>query len=264
MKITKQYYPRSILRTLFISSLLLSGCSQTPNTDSSVEKNVFYRSTTAEPRMIDHSWMSLSQWYHRHADHVTIAREKNPEILFLGDSITESWAWGDGRLDVYQQYFGQYSAENFAIGGDMTQNLLWRLQHGIDGSIAPNITILMIGTNNFLHQQQSPQEVSAGVKAVITQVQKNYPNTTILTLGILPLHQSADNNSRQYVAQTNQLIEQLADNQSVFFLNFSDKFLDRQGNIPQALMTDYIHPTAKGLQIVAEHVAPVLKTWLGK
>ncbi len=252
-----------------LSLVALSGCSlannnktQAGSTQTSVTQN--QRATTAEPRMIDHSWMSLSQWYQRHSDHVKQSRVQNPEVLFLGDSITESWAWGDGRSDVYQNYFSQYAALNFAIGGDMTQNLLWRLQHGLTGKLRPKVAVLMIGTNNFLHQQQSPEEVAAGVQAVIKQIKSNYADIKILTLAILPLHQNANNDSRQYVARANQLISQLADQESVFFLNFSEQFLDKNGDIPAALMTDFIHPTAKGLNIVAEHVAPVLKTWLGK
>ena len=257
-----QFYLCSLLSLITLSGCSLINNTQTGSTQPQVTQ--ILRATTAEPRMIDYSWMSLSQWYQRHSKHVKQAREQNPEVLFLGDSITESWDWGDGRNDVYQNYFSQYAALNFAIGGDMTQNLLWRLQHGLKGKLNPKIAVLMIGTNNFLHQQQSPEEVAAGVQAVITQIKSNYANIKILTLAILPLHQYGNNDSRQYVAQANQLISQLADQESVFFLNFSEQFLDKNGDIPAALMIDFIHPTAKGLNIVAEHVAPVLKTWLGK
>lgn len=246
----------------------IAGCMNHP---SNIKKtrivnqlDTTYRSTTPEPRSIEHSWMSVEQWYKRHNNHLTIAQNENPELLFLGDSITESWSWGEGRSDIYQTYFSQYKAANFAIGGDMTQNLLWRLQHGIKGNITPKVAVLMIGTNNFLHQNQPPIEVAAGVKSVITQIQKNYPAIKILTIGILPLHQNSDNTSRKSIHQTNKLISQFADNQSVFFINFSDEFLDTQGQIPQSLMADYIHPTAKGLDIVAKNISPVLLSWLGK
>ncbi|MDO6717789.1 GDSL-type esterase/lipase family protein [Psychrosphaera sp. 1_MG-2023] len=223
-----------------------------------------YRSINAVPRLIDHSWMTLSTWYQRHSEHLQLARESSPDILFLGDSITESWNWGEGRQEVYQQYFSQYKAANFAIGGDMTQNLLWRLQHGLKGNLSPKVAVIMIGTNNFLHQHQSPEEVAIGVKHVISQVQIMYPDIKVLTLGILPLFQNADNNSRLYVAQTNKLINNFADDMSVTFLDFSSKFLDKNGDIPQALMADFIHPTAQGLHIVAKHVAPAIKVLLGK
>lgn len=265
MTIIKQF----CLYTL-LSLVTLSGCSLTNNDNVQTSANPTspvtqnYRATTAAPRMIDHSWMSKSQWYQRHSDHVKQARKQKPDILFLGDSITESWAWGDGRNEVYQAYFSQYAALNFAIGGDMTQNLLWRLQHGLTGNITPKVAVLMIGTNNFLHQQQSPEEVAAGVKAVIAQIKNNYPQIKILTLAILPIYQKGNNDSRQYVMQANQLISQLADYKSVFFLDLSDKFLDKHGDIPVALMADYIHPTAKGLNIIAKYVAAVLQTWLGK
>lgn len=249
--------------------IFTAGCSVNNTSNSEHSKTInqaatTYRSTTAEPRTIEHSWMSVAQWYKMHRNHIDIAQDKNPDLLFIGDSITESWAWGDGRDDVYKRYFSQYNAANFAIGGDMTQNLLWRLQHGLKGNISPKVAVLMIGTNNFLHQHQTPEEIAAGVKVVVEQLQRNYPNIKILTLGILPIHKADQNNSRQYVSQANTLIAQLADNQSVFFLNFGDKFLNKKNNIPKELMDDYIHPTAKGLEIVAKNVSPVLKSWLKK
>jgi len=206
--------------------------------------------------------MTVENWYQQHKSHLKIANNKKPELLFIGDSITNSWTWGDGRSDVYQTYFHQYDAENFAIGGDMTQNLLWRLQHGLKGTIKPKVVVLMIGTNNFLHEQQTPEQVVAGVKAVIEQIQTNYQDVKVLTLAILPIYQNSDNFSRQYIPKTNKLISQLSNNHSIFFLNFSDSFLDDHGNIPAALMDDYIHPTAQGLEIIAKNIAPTLKMLL--
>lgn len=250
---------------LILLVLFLFGCTTTQTKNSiTTEQTQTSKATTPTPRTLNFSWMTVKQWQQKHQSHIDIATTKNPDILFIGDSITESWTWGDGRSDVYHAYFDQYNAANFAIGGDMTQNLLWRLQHGIKGNIQPKVAILMIGTNNFLHQQQQPSEVLAGVKAVIEQIQANYQDVKILTLAILPIYQNHDNASRQYIPKTNQLLAQLADNKRVFFLNFSDQFLDENGDIPSALMADYIHPTAKGLEIVAKNIAPALQHLLNK
>lgn len=218
--------------------------------------------TTPAPRTKEFPWMSVSRWYEMHAEDVDVANTQSPEVLFLGDSITESWAWGEGRDEVYQRYFSDYSAANFAIGGDQTQNLLWRLQHNIDGELSPSAVVLMIGVNNFLHSQHSAHAVAAGVEAVLEQTQQNYPNANILLVGILPFHQHGTDSSRQLVTEANASIAELADQQRVFYTDVNHLFLDQQGNIPQRLMDDFIHPSAAGLEIIAENVEPLIQPWV--
>ena len=214
------------------------------------------------PRTKEFSWMSVSRWYQMHAEDVAAAQKKGVELLFVGDSITESWGWGEGRSDVYQQYFGDFKAANFAVGGDMTQNLLWRLQHNTKGQLQPAAIVMMIGVNNFLHEQHTPEDVISGIKANLAQLQHNYPNAKILLIGVLPFFKNADNPSRQQVIQVNHAVAQLADNAGIFHVNVNASFLDANGEIPATLMADYIHPTAAGLEIIAKSVAPIITSWI--
>ena len=214
------------------------------------------------PRTKEFSWMSVSRWYQMHSEDVAAAQQKSVELLFVGDSITESWGWGEGRSEVYQQYFGDFNAANFAVGGDMTQNLLWRLQHNTKGQLQPTAIVMMIGVNNFLHEQHAPEDVISGIKANLTQLQHNYPNAKILVIGVLPFFKNADNPSRQQVIHVNRAVAQLADNTHIFHVNVNADFLDDNGEIPATLMADYIHPTAAGLEIIAKSVAPIITPWI--
>lgn len=222
------------------------------------------QTTQPAPRTKEYPWMSVSRWYEMHSQDVAIANTEQVELLFIGDSITESWDWGEGRDEVYQAYFGEYDAANFGIGGDETQNLLWRLQHNLDGKLEPAAVVAMIGVNNFLQAQFSPPAVAAGVKKVIEQTQINYPTAKILLLGILPFDEKADSPNRAKVNATNERIATFADNERVFYVNVNKQFLDEQGNIPKALMHDYIHPTAAGLEIIAHAVAPKIQPWIAE
>lgn len=217
---------------------------------------------TPIPRTKEFPWMSVAQWYQKHTDDITAAQNNNVELVFVGDSITESWGWGEGRDAVYQQYFADFNAVNFAIGGDMTQNLLWRLQHNTKGQLQPAAVVMMIGVNNFLHEQQAPDDVVLGIKANLVQLQKNYPHAKILLIDVLPFYQKADNPSRQQVVAVNRGIAALADDRQIFHINVNDHFLDTNGEIPKALMDDYIHPTATGLEIIAKAVVPKIKPWI--
>ena len=58
------------------------------------------------------------------------------DLYFLGDSITRRWGATDypDLLAHWKASFFGWNAANFGWGGDGTQNILWRLEHGeLDG-----------------------------------------------------------------------------------------------------------------------------------
>ena len=66
------------------------------------------------------------------------------DVGVVGDSITARWGG-----ETWQKHWGSVRAVNMGIGGDRTQNVLWRLEHGqLDGYQA-RMFVVMIGTNNL-------------------------------------------------------------------------------------------------------------------
>jgi beta-glucosidase len=72
-------------------------------------------------------------------------------------------------------------------------------------------------------------------------------------LGIFP-RSSADNPVRVTIAEINESISKLHDDKRVFYLDIGDTFLDADGNIPEDVMSDGLHPSTKGYEIWAEAV----------
>jgi lysophospholipase L1-like esterase len=212
----------------------------------------------AKPRDKEFDWMSISQWYHKHADHVAIAREGKAELIFLGDSITESWNWGEQQQAIFQQYFGRYPSANFGIGGDQTQNLLWRLQNGLKGQLKPKLVIVLIGVNNFGHSQHSPEQVAEGVAAVVEQALANYPDAYVLVSGVFPFDEKADSPNRSRVTALNALLSNLSALDRVWVKDLGAVFIESDGSIDKNIMGDFLHPSAAGLERYAKKLAPVV------
>jgi len=166
---------------------------------------LFAAANQALPRQKSFSWMPLHTWYQLHAEDVRLAYESETDLLFLGDSITQGW-----DMTLWQEYFAPYNALNFGIGGDLTQNLLWRLQNGSMGYLQPRLIILMIGVNNFGHEDASAKEVAKGVAAVVGEIKKGFPLANILLLGILPYGEKTEVANRQRVREANTLLAKLA------------------------------------------------------
>ena len=92
---------------------------------------------TPEPR--DRHWIEK----HEHYLNNTIENGKEAQIVFIGDSITEGWK-ANGNA-VWHKYYPSRHAFNYGIGGDRTENVLWRIQHKEFDGLKPKVVVLMIG-----------------------------------------------------------------------------------------------------------------------
>ena len=183
-----------------------------------------------------------------------VAAAGNVGLLFLGDSITEGWP-----DEIWNEHFGRYKPANFGIGGDKTQNLLWRLQNGSVGNLNPDGVVLMIGVNNFGLGTDTPEEVALGVEAVVGEIEAAFPNAKILLLGILPFSEQPDTEWREKVRETNVLLANLDRDPKVIYRDIGAAFLQEDGSISPEIMADFLHPTERGYEIFAGELDPLLE-----
>jgi hypothetical protein len=100
------------------------------------------------------------------------------EVVVLGDSIAFFWpAQKLGSL------FAGSKVVNLGVGGDRTQNVLWRLTSPEFKNIQPKLVIVILGTNNI---QDQPCAVVAGITAVFDKIDHIWGGATKLFIEILP------------------------------------------------------------------------------
>lgn len=190
----------------------------------------------------------------KHQANLEVARQGDSDVLFMGDSITDFWRNPEGAFagkPVLDKHFGNLKVANFGIAGDMTQGVLYRLQHGEGQGFSPKAVMLMIGTNNI--GRNTAPEIAEGIGAVVLELQKDFPEAKILLLGIFP-RGPANDPARATIAEINTIISRLHDGDRVHYLDIGAKFLDEAGNIPKDVMSDALHPSTKGYEIWAEAV----------
>ena len=180
------------------------------------------------------------------------------DMVILGDSITDGWR-GSPQNEIYQKAFGKFNAFNTGIGGDMTQHVLWRIDHGELDGISPKVAMIMIGTNNLGWGGQNVKQTMDGVRCVVDTVAKKLPHTKILLLAIFPRGEKADDPFRAKIKEVNAVLAQLpACNRNVIYLDIGAKFLADDGTLPKYVMPDALHPNAVGYQIWADAVGPLV------
>ncbi|GGY60483.1 GDSL-type esterase/lipase family protein [Pseudoduganella albidiflava] len=219
------------------------------------------RSVTAEP--LNESW-AIDWWMPRHEQRVKEnaqlrAAGTPPQLVFIGDSITEGWA-KEGKEEFARRY-ARYHPVNLGFGGDRTENILWRLQHGEVDGIDPKVVVLMAGTNNTGSRQEDPATTAAGLRRVIDELQQRLPNAKILLLGVFP-RDAVDSQSRRINNAINQRIAAFADNRRVFFADIGSAFLDEAGTLSKDIMPDLLHPNARGYAIWGKAMDPILQPLL--
>ncbi len=124
----KLFYSITILLTL----LLLTSCTQQAIKPIPLHSATIpvHHATSINPGHA--GWHKGSSWMGQHRDINAIGRNNQVDLVFLGDSITQSFG-GPGRnvwkadKDAWEKYYGKRRAFNFGISGDRTQHILWRI-----------------------------------------------------------------------------------------------------------------------------------------
>lgn len=193
-------------------------------------------------------------------------KQPRNDLLFIGDSITDLWTYPanhkyPGGLDTWNKNYKD-TATNFGITGDKTQTVLWRLTEGKSlENYYPKHIVMLIGINNLL-QGDTPEDTSAGIKAIVEYLRKVRPDTQIMLLGIFPCHQKSDAPIREKIKTVNENIRKLADFKHVYFADIGNVFLEKDGSITKEVMRDLLHLSPKGYEMWFEAMDPYMKAFL--
>jgi beta-glucosidase len=198
---------------------------------------------------------SPGEWERLHQALVVRARALNPEIVFLGDSITQGW-----DATIWAERWAPLNAVNMGIGGDQTQQILWRIEHGALEGLSPKLVILLIGVNNLWNLEWSADEVAAGVAKVVAFIRQRCPDTKVLVLGILPAQYQPDHPIRVLLNQVNERSTRIDDGATIRYLDIGDSLLEPDGTLSEAVAPDGCHLSAEGYRRFADAIEPVVRS----
>ena len=203
-----------------------------------------------------HSWWTLRN------DAVNErVKEGDVDLLLIGDSITHGWE--NAGKKVWDQYYAPRNAVNMGFGGDRTQHVLWRLDHGHLEGISPKLAVLMIGTNNSNGNDNTAEEIADGIIAICKRIRTKCPKTKILILAIFP-RGPEPSDQREKNAKASLLASKIADRKMIHYLDINDKFLTKDGFLSKKIMPDYLHPNEAGYKIWAEAIEPKVAELMGE
>lgn len=199
-------------------------------------------------------------WMARHNSFNERVKQGNADLLFIGDSITQGWE--RAGKPAWDEFYTKRNAVNLGIGGDRTQHVLWRLEHGNIDGVNPKLAVLMIGTNNSAANTSG--EIAQGVKLIVESLRAKLPQTKVLVLAIFPRGENKEDAKRKVNEGANEIIKRLADEKMVHYLDIGSKFLAADGTLSREVMPDLLHLNEQSYRTWAESIEPKLKELLGE
>jgi acyl-CoA thioesterase-1 len=183
-------------------------------------------------------------------------------ILFFGDSLSAGYGLKDVANESFpgliQQKIRQnqlpYEVVNGGLSGDTSAGGLSRLDYWLSRKI--DVFILELGINDIM-RGIPPSVTLKNLQAIIVKVKSKYPACQLALMGMeIPAFIPGG-----LAAEFRSIFRKLADEYHMALVPF---LLEGVAGMRHLNLQDGIHPSAKGYQIIADKVWPILFPLLSK
>ena len=181
----------------------------------------------------------------------------------MGGGVPEDYSSkGNRGTDSWKALFKDRPVLNLGFGWDRTQNVLKRIELGELDGLSPKVIVLLIGTNNLTRsksvRENTPAEIAEGIAVILQKCSEKCPQARIVLMAVFPRGEKPNNPDRAKIAAINERIVKFAEPPRVTFLDLTAKFTNADGTISKDVLSDFLHPSAKGYALWAEALKSVL------
>ena len=174
-----------------------------------------------------------------------------PEVVFMGNSITENWAY------YHPVFFSSHNYCGRGIGGQTSAQMLMRFTADVI-DLHPKAVVIMAGTNDVAHNTYwvDPGKVVDNVVAMCLLARAN---------GIVPIISSIPpcaafrwnpeiKNAAQTIVDINKKLRAYADANGIVYVDYHTALADKQNGFLKQLSDDGCHPNPDTYFIMEELV----------
>ena len=184
-----------------------------------------------------------------------------PEVVFMGNSITDNWAY------FHPDFFSSNNFCGRGIGGQTSSQMLVRFTDDVI-ALHPKAVVIMAGTNDVAHNEYwvSPERVVDNIIAMCNIAQSN---------GIVPIISSIPpcsefpwrkeiNNPGQTIVDINKSLKAFADANGIVYVDYHSALTDEKIGLPKTLSNDGCHPLPDTYFTMEEMVLEAIRNALKK
>ena len=169
----------------------------------------------------------------------------NPNYVFLGDSITESY-------DL-EKYYKKLPTVNSGIMGHVTKDILNDLEDRVY-KYNPSKVILLIGINDLLYENHDDQ-ISKDIDEITGKIHKELPDCEIYIQSIYPM-----NNdwyvyaSKEEITKVNNEIKKICKENNFKYLDVYSVLIDDNYQFDKKYTNDGLHPNEEGYKVITKYI----------
>ena len=162
-----------------------------------------------------------------------------PEVVFMGNSITDNWAYFHPGFFTSHNYLGR------GIGGQTSAHMLVRFKTDVI-DLHPKAVVIMAGTNDVAHNDYwvAPDQVVNNVISMCELAQAH---------GIIPIISSIPpckafvwrpeiNDAAQTIVEINKKLKAYAEANGFVYVDYHTALADKDNAFPTTLSQDGCHP----------------------
>lgn len=181
------------------------------------------------------------------------------DVLLIGDGGTVLWD------NCWKKNFIEFSSLNLSMQLDMTQNVLWRLDHGGVMGLEPKVIILQVGINNIEHAHLSkPPSIAEGIKLCHANLREKFPKAEIVVVKLFPQKSKFDTKYK-YTIEVNQFLDELklGDLPNTYIFDLTSELLNSDGELHLELYDNFqSRLNQAGNQLFADKLKPLIEKLL--
>ncbi len=245
----------TLLFVLLTASRILYAQTATPSpVPSDPCADVTARATRAETRLRD--FPALSR-YRDDNSKVPVAPKAERRVVFLGDSITDSW----DDTTRYSGFFPGKPYINRGISGQTTPQMLIRFRADVI-DLKPKVVLILAGTNDIAGNT-GPTTLAAIENNLMSMAELARANKIrVVFASVLPISDYEKNKDGQPIIRSqqrppaqivslNQWMKTYAASTKAVYLDYYSAMVDEKGFLKEGWSQDGLHPNQKGYDVMA-------------
>ena len=184
-----------------------------------------------------------------------------PEVVFMGNSITDNWAY------FHPDFFSSNNFCGRGIGGQTSSQMLVRFTDDVI-ALHPKAVVIMAGTNDVAHNEYwvSPERVVDNIIAMCNIAQSN--DIVPIISSIPPCSEfpwrKEINNPGQTIVDINKSLKAFADANGIVYVDYHSALTDEKLGLPKTLSNDGCHPLPDTYFTMEEMVLEAIRNALKK
>jgi lysophospholipase L1-like esterase len=165
--------------------------------------------------------------------------------MLVGDSMIEFFDW--------QRRFPEHDVKNLGRAGESVEELRERASFIVDRHGAPDLVLVMIGTNNVAMENFN---FMAAYQDILATFRGAYPEAILLVNSLLPM--ALDYLAPDTVARVNSSLQSLAGSAGAVYLDVWSAMVDKTGRVMADILADEVHLSSQGYRIWSAELATFL------